>query len=108
MVSELEKDLRTDPVGRAETDGIVQATPLDLQSSDALVSTLGPRYDAAKAAADHYGVPVKLFKPDEIQALKAGFQQGGDQALGIAGALVTALGKNARKRSKNLATMCRN
>lgn len=69
QIAEVRKNLTVDPLGVAESFGIIPATPpiaLDgLKDPAALRDALAYRRGAALAAANHFGVPVRYFRPGE-------------------------------------------
>jgi hypothetical protein len=69
QIDQVRKDLTTDPLGVAEKFGLVQAVPpiaLDgLTDPAKLRDALAYRRGAAIMAAQHFGVPVKYFRPGE-------------------------------------------
>lgn len=102
IVAESEKDLRTDPIARAELEQIIQPTPLNFATPTDFMMSLGPRIDAATSAATHYGINARYFKPDEVTALKSVLAEGGSGALDLVGAIVNGAGRNAQNVLKEL------
>lgn len=75
QIAGVRKDLTVDPLGVAERFGLVPAVPpitLDgMKDPAALRDALSARWGSSVAAARHFGVPVKFFRPGEADQLQA-------------------------------------
>ena len=88
---QLQADLKTNPLGRASSDGVI---PGGIQPvTDA--ASMQKRVAQAQAAADHYGVPAQYFAPQERNALKSVAAAGGDPMVNMASAIVAGAGSAA-------------
>lgn len=106
QIEEARKKLAVDPLGLAEQYGIVPATPpviMDGQTDPAkLRDALAYRRGAAVAAAEHFGVPVKFFRPGEADQLQAQAMQNPDAMVAFALNASQAFGKDTPAALKEL------
>ena len=84
-----QRDLNTQGLARAVTDGVVEALPAFDASNPAVVR----QYEAAaQAATSHYGRPVSMLTEQGARALAERFQQANpEQAMGMLMGLVNGL-----------------
>ncbi|RXT29497.1 hypothetical protein B5P46_11865 [Rhizobium leguminosarum] len=98
-VAEQRKDLQTDPIGVAERFGILPVSPsLPLDGDvdpDTVSGAFSERINQAQAAAQHFGVSPKYFRPGEAEQVQAAVIADPDKGLSIAAGLVDAAGANA-------------
>ncbi|MGG7535355.1 lysozyme [Rhizobium sp. 12,4] len=98
-VADQRKDLQTDPIGVAERFGILPVSPsLPLDGDvdpDAVSGAFSERINQAQAAAKHFGVTPKYFRPGEAEQIQAAVIADPDKGLSIAAGLVDAAGANA-------------
>ncbi|MER2632418.1 MAG: hypothetical protein ABTQ30_00980, partial [Rhizobiaceae bacterium] len=71
LLEKTRKAIQTDPLGHAADNRLIDLVPIDPSSPDALAASLGARRAQAEAVAARFGVPVKLYRPDEVKAMKA-------------------------------------
>lgn len=69
------EDAKTNPVGLAARQGLVELQPLDLANPTATGPALQQRFDVAGQVSARYGVPVKPLQPEEVQALGFALQK---------------------------------
>lgn len=93
------QDLATDPLGVAERFGILPVSPglpLEGDVDPASVSAaFAERINAAEAAAKHFGVSPRFFRPGEAEQIEAAVKADPEKGLSIAAGLVDAAGNNA-------------
>lgn len=98
-VADQRRDLQTDPIGVAERFGILPVSPsLPLDGDvdpDAVSGAFSERINQARAAAQHFGVSPKYFRPGEAEQIQAAVTADPDKGLSIAAGLVDAAGANA-------------
>lgn len=94
-------DLRSDPLGVAERFGVLPVSnglPLDGEIDPAAVSSaFSERINAARAAASHFGVSPKFFRPGEAEQIEATIKADPARGLDLAAGLVDAAGADADK-----------
>lgn len=92
-------DLRSDPLGVAERFGVLPVSdglPLDGDIDPGAVSSaFSERMHAAKAAAAHFGVTPKFFRPGEAERIEAVLKADPARGLDLAAGLVDAAGGDA-------------
>lgn len=102
-----EKAVRNDPVGAAETIGLIEPQP-DLFGDGADLATVAgrvtARIDVAEAVAEHYGVAPRYLRAGEAKALRALGDSDPAAAAEIAGGLVSGAGPAAGKVLAELGT----
>ena len=95
-IAEHKKDLQTDPLGVAERFGVLPISPglpLEGDIDPAAVSgAFAERINSARAAAQHFGVTPKYFRPGEADAIEAAVKADPERGLDIAAGLVDAAG----------------
>lgn len=100
-IEEVQKKLLTDPLGAAESFGLVPPVPpitLDgMKDPAALRDALSARWGSAVAAARHFGTPVKFFRPGEADQLQAMAMQDPDAMVAFALNVNNAFGKDTPK-----------
>jgi hypothetical protein len=100
-MEEHKKALETDPLGVAERFGVLPASPgLPLDGDPdprAVANSFAERVNAAQAAATHFGVQPKYFRPGEAQQISDAVKQDPQRGLAIAAGLVAAGGRDANK-----------
>ncbi|MQB43389.1 transglycosylase SLT domain-containing protein [Rhizobium sp. ICMP 5592] len=100
-IEQQKKDLQTDPLGVAERFGVLPSSPgLPLDGdvdAGAVSGAFSERINAARAAASHFGVPPKYFRPGEAAQIEAAVKSDPQKGLMIASGLVNAGGKDAPK-----------
>ncbi|GCA49304.1 hypothetical protein KGO5_01747 [Sinorhizobium sp. KGO-5] len=105
-IAEHRKDLQTDPLGVAERFGVLPISPglpLDGDIDPASVAgAFAERINAANAAAQHFGVQPKFFRPGEAEAIEAAVKADPQRGLDIAAGLVSAAGGNTDKVFREL------
>ncbi|MFC0809121.1 glycoside hydrolase family protein [Ensifer sp. P24N7] len=105
-IAEHRKDLQTDPLGVAERFGVLPVSPglpLDGDIDPASVAgAFAERINAADAAAKHFGVQPKFFRPGEAEAIEAAVKADPSRGLDIAAGLVSAAGGNTDKVFREL------
>lgn len=93
------KDLTSDPLGVAERFGVLPVSPgLPLDGDvtpDAVAGAFAERLNAARAAADHFGVQPQYFRPGEAKAIEEAVKADPERGLDIAAGLVDAAGPDA-------------
>jgi hypothetical protein len=79
------KAIATDPLGAAETGGLLpMAPPVDFTADpQQLAAGVAARVPSAEAAAIAFGRAPQYLRPEERERAKAVLQQGGDKALGL-------------------------
>lgn len=93
--SNLSKGVEKDPIGAAETRGIVgpQAALFDAGADmGSIASSMKARLTVADTVAEHFGVTAKYLRPGEAEGLKKLAEQDPDAAAQIAGGLVAGAG----------------
>jgi len=102
------KELQTDPLGVAERYGVLPPSPgLPLDGDpdpSAVAGAFAERVNAARAAATHFGVQPKYFRPGEAQQISDAVAQDPQRGLAIAAGLVAAGGRDAGKVLAELGT----
>ncbi|MBB3385984.1 MULTISPECIES: hypothetical protein [unclassified Rhizobium] len=102
------KDLQTDPLGVAERFGVLPPSPgLPLDGDPdpgAVAGAFSERVNAARAAAQHFGVQPKYFRPGEAQQISDAVKEDPQRGLAIAAGLVAAGGRDANKVLAELGT----
>jgi GH24 family phage-related lysozyme (muramidase) len=102
------KDLQTDPLGVAERFGVLPPSPgLPLDGDpdpSAVAGAFAERVNAARAAATHFGVQPKYFRPGEAQQISDAVKDDPQRGLAIAAGLVAAGGRDANKVLAELGT----
>ncbi|WDZ77952.1 hypothetical protein PWG15_05460 [Ensifer adhaerens] len=105
-IAEHRKDLQTDPLGVAERFGVLPVSPgLPLDGDvdpDSVSGAFAERINAAQAAASHFGVQPKFFRPGEAAAIEAAVKADPERGLDIAAGLVGAAGANTDKVFREL------
>ncbi|NTF67689.1 transglycosylase SLT domain-containing protein [Rhizobium rhizogenes] len=100
-IEQQKKDLQTDPLGVAERFGVLPPSPgLPLDGdvdAGAVSGAFAERINAARAAAAHFGVAPKYFRPGEASQIEAAVKSDPQKGLAIAAGLVNAGGKDAGK-----------
>jgi hypothetical protein len=98
-VAEHRKALASDPIGVAERFGILPpspALPLDGDVDPAAISSaFSERVNQADAAARHFGVTPKYFRPGEAETIEAAVKADPERGLSIAAGLVDAADRNS-------------
>lgn len=98
-ITEVRKTITTDPLGAAEAYGLIPpAPPIDLtqmQDPAALRDALAYRRGAAVAAADHFGVQPRYFRPGEAQQLVDQAMNNPDAMVAFTNNAISAFGKDA-------------
>jgi hypothetical protein len=93
------KAVESDPIGVAERFGVLPVSePLPLDgdvSPDTAESAITGRMAAAEAAAEHFGVRPRYFRPEEIATVKRLIDEDPDAALSVAAGVVGAAGGRA-------------
>ena len=69
------EDAKTNPVGLAARQGLVELQPLDIANPTATGPALQQRFDVAGQVSARYGGPVKPLQPEEVQALSFALQK---------------------------------
>lgn len=98
-IAETKKLLTTDPLGAAEAYGITPpAPPIDLTQLTepaALRDALAYRRGAAVAAARHFGVEPRYFRPGEAQGIVSQAMNNPDAMVAFTNNAISAFGKDA-------------
>lgn len=98
QIAEVRKNLAVDPLGVAEKFGIIPAAPpiaLDgLKDPAALRDALSYRRGAAVAAAQHFGVPVRYFRPGEADQVVQAAMQNPDAMVAFTLNVTQSFGKD--------------
>lgn len=99
QIAKHRKAVEADPLGVAERFGVLPASePLPLDgavSPDMAESAITGRMAAAEAAAEHFGVRARYFRPEEVAAVKRLIDEDPDAALSVAAGIVGAAGARA-------------
>lgn len=105
-IAEHRKDLQTDPLGVAERFGVLPVSPgLPLDGDidpETVAGAFAERINAADAAAKHFGVQPKFFRPGEAEAIEAAVTADPSRGLDIAAGLVSAAGGNSDRVFREL------
>lgn len=105
-IAEHRKDLQTDPLGVAERFGVLPVSaglPLDGDiDPETVAGAFAERINAADAAAKHFGVQPKFFRPGEAEAIEAAVTADPSRGLDIAAGLVSAAGGNSDRVFREL------
>lgn len=100
------KELQSDPIGIAERFGVLPVSPgLPLTGetdADSVSMAFAERINQAQAAARHFGVSPRFFRPGEAEAIEAAVTQDPQAGLVIAAGLVDAAGRDAERVLKEL------
>jgi len=108
QVEKHRKELATDPLGVAERFGVLPMTeslPIgEGVTVDQAESAFGSRMADADAAAAHFGVQPRYFRPQEKAEIKALVATDPDAALAIAAGVVSSAGPKASKILAELGT----
>ena len=100
------KELQNDPIGVAERFGVLPVSPgLPLEpgtDADAVSLAFAERINQAQAAARHFGVSPRFFRPGEAEAIEAAVTEDPVNGLSIAAGLVDAAGRDAGRVLKEL------
>lgn len=95
------KDVRNDPIGVAERFGVLPVSPglpLDGEADpEAVSSAFSERINQAQAAARHFGVAPRYFRPGEADAIEEAVKADPAKGVSIAAGLVDAAGRDARR-----------
>ncbi|MGR6465447.1 lysozyme [Rhizobium sp. PAMB 3182] len=93
------QDLATDPLGVAERFGVLPVSPgLPLEGDvdpASVSSAFAERINAARAAAKHFGVSPRYFRPGEAEQIETAVKADPEKGLSIAAGLVDAAGPHA-------------
>jgi hypothetical protein len=99
QIAKHRKAVEADPLGVAERFGVIPLAgtlPLEVGlTADAAEDAFGARMAAADAAADHFGVSAKYFRPDEIARVKTMIDEDPDAALTLAAGVISSAGPRA-------------
>jgi hypothetical protein len=105
-ISAHKKDVAADPLGVAERFGVLPVSgglPLDGDiSPDAVSGAFAERINAARAAANHFGVQPKYFRPGEAEAIEQAVKTDPERGLAMAAGLVDAAGPEADRVLREL------
>lgn len=82
----------TDPLGQAHRAGLVELTPLDVTSAEALTASLGKRRIEAGTVATSYGTAPQIFRPEERVSLTHALIGTPELIPAFAGSVKEALG----------------
>jgi hypothetical protein len=85
----------TDPLGQASRAKMIELTPIDTSSPEALSSSIASRRIAAEAVSREYGIAPVIFRPEERKALAQAFLAHPDLLPGFATTLTAQLGELA-------------
>lgn len=98
-IAEHRKALASDPIGVAERFGILPVSaglPLEGEvDPDAVSLAFAERVNQADAAARHFGVTPKYFRPGEAEMIEEAVKADPERGLSIAAGLVDAADRNA-------------
>lgn len=98
-IADHRRDLKADPIGVAERFGILpvsEGLPLDQGADpDAVSAAFAERINQADAAANHFGVSPRYFRPGEAEQIDAAVTADPERGIAIAAGLVDAAGRNA-------------
>lgn len=105
-IADHRKELQSDPLGVAERFGVLpvsEGLPLDGDvDPDAVAGSFAERINAADAAARHFGVSPKYFRPGEAEQIEAAVKADPTKGLSIAAGLVDAAGRNSDRVLREL------
>ncbi len=106
MIASHREDLKSDPIGVAERFGILPVSPglpLEQDADPATVSAaFSERINQAEAAAKHFGVSPRYFRPGEADQIEAAVKTDPERGVSIAAGLVDAAGDNAQSVLREL------
>lgn len=91
------EERETDPLGQASRAKMIDLTPIDTSSPQALSTSFANRRIAAEAVAREYGVPAVIFRPEERKALSQALIEFPELLPGFATTLTAQLGDLAPK-----------
>lgn len=98
QIDDTRKELTVDPLGVAEKFGIIPpASPITVDGMTdpaKLRDALAYRRGAAVAAADHFGVPVRYFRPGEADQVAAAAMQNPDAMVAFTLNVTNSFGKD--------------
>jgi hypothetical protein len=91
--------LAADPLAVAEKFGVVKTLePMPVDGSadpETAAALFRQRMATAEAVAEHFGVPARYFRPEEVTQIDKLVKTQPEKALALAGGLVRAAGRNA-------------
>lgn len=91
------EEREVDPLGQASRAKMIDLTPIDTSSPEALSTSFANRRIAAEAVAREYGVPPVVFRPEERKALSQALVDYPELLPGFASTLTAQLGDLAPK-----------
>ena len=98
QIDEVRKKLMVDPLGQAESFGLIPPVPpitIDgMKDPAALRDALSARWGSATAAAKHFGVPVKYFRPGGADQLQAAAMANPDAMVAFTLNVANSFGKD--------------
>ena len=97
LLTNMQTELKKDPLGWADRVGLVKLAPLDLSSPENATASLRARIGQAEAVAAHEGVAPQYLRPDEVTSLTAAMADGGPQTLAVAQAIAAGGGDRTPK-----------
>ncbi|MBL4768016.1 MAG: hypothetical protein JKY94_09930, partial [Rhodobacteraceae bacterium] len=107
-IDQLFKDVASDPIGTAVTRGIISdGGDLTMQvgkSAEDYASDVAVRVSAAEAAAQHFGVPVKVLQPNEVTMIQQWVKTNPEEGVNIAAGLVSGGGSQTARILTELGT----
>lgn len=106
-IRKLRERLVKDPLGAAESMGLVPPVPpvtLDgMKDPAALRDALSARWGSAVAAARHFGVPIRFFRPGEADQLQAMAMQDPDAMVAFTLNVANTFGKDTPAAMREIA-----
>lgn len=100
-IKEYRQALQNDPLGKAEAIGIippVPGIPLDGSASpNQIRDAVAYRKSAAEAVSDHFGVPVRYFRPGEADAIMGAAAENPEALVAFTQSVADSFGRDAGK-----------